>query len=483
MIPQKEWIKNPKFQTQTGGEVGILFGKPMPNAHELESALIGAFMLDNTAYYTVNAALPIVVQDFYDLKHQKIIQAIQELAAKSNPIDLLTVAQQLQKNGHLEEVPAYYLVECTNKVASAANAEYHHKILAQKRIARTIIELSSAAIRAAYDDTEDIFDVTQDLAANTSQLTNTLSNQATNSLVLINNVRDMILGKANQAPKFTPTNIAELDDIAKGIHEDDFVVVGGASGSGKTALMCQLAYEFLKAGKAAVLFSLEMTEQKLFLRIVSGATRVPLKSIENHSAENPLLEQSDIVLISAVLDYLESIAHLIIIYDASSFEADIIRAKCLYEKNRLGDLLGVVLVDYMQIIPTPQRHKTPNDAQIYTVNMLRRTCKQMKNTPFVVLSQYTKIGQRKPINDDLYGAQALIAAGTLIVHCYRPEIWGAMEFEDGESCIKKGELIIGKNREGRLGTARVQYFGECYLWASMSDSIYQQFTPTTNTPF
>ena len=159
-----------KSKKISGDLSNYVFGKVQPQAVPLEEAVLGALMLDKDA-------LPIVMdivrpESFYKEAHQVIYKAMLRLFEKSQPIDLLTVTEEVKKDGALEMVGGpYYIVELTNRVASAANIEYHARIIAQKHIQRELIRVSTDVIRDAYEDTTDVFDLLDKAEQNLFQIT------------------------------------------------------------------------------------------------------------------------------------------------------------------------------------------------------------------------------------------------------------------------------------------------------------------------
>jgi replicative DNA helicase len=231
----------PRARAQRNGSAGqdglsnYVFGKIQPQALPLEEAVLGALMLDRDA-------LPLVMdilrpESFYLEAHQHIYRAIIRLFERSNPVDLLTVTEELRKNGDLEKVgSAYYLVELTNRVASSANIEYHARIVAQKHIQRELIRMGTRTIRDAYEDTTDVFTlldeaekglfaITQNNLSRSVETMGSLSSQVLKQIESLSGKTDGLTG--------VPTGFTDLDRLTSGWQPSDLVIIAARPGMGK----------------------------------------------------------------------------------------------------------------------------------------------------------------------------------------------------------------------------------------------------------
>ena len=228
-----------KPRTQSGKNADNLsnyvFGKVQPQAIPLEEAVLGALMLDREA-------LPIVMDilrpdSFYLESHQAIYRAAMKLFERSNPVDLLTVTEELRKSGDLEKAGgAYYLVELSNRIASAANIEYHARILAQKHIQRELIRVSTLTIRDAYEDTTDVFNLLDEAEKGLFAITqNNLSRSFESMGNLSSRVLKQIEELSRKADGLTgvPTGFTDLDRLTSGWQPSDLVILAARPGMGK----------------------------------------------------------------------------------------------------------------------------------------------------------------------------------------------------------------------------------------------------------
>jgi replicative DNA helicase len=213
----------------------FVFGKVQPQAVPLEEAVLGALMLDREA-------LPMVMdtlrpESFYLEGHQQIYRAIIRLFERSNPVDLLTVTEELKKAGDLEKIGGgYYLVELSNRVASAANIEYHARIIAQKHIQRELISVSTRTIRDAYEDTTDVFNLLDEAEKGLFAITqNNLSRSYESMGSLSSKVLKQIeeLSKKEDGLTGVPTGFTDLDRLTSGWQPSDLIIVAARPGMGK----------------------------------------------------------------------------------------------------------------------------------------------------------------------------------------------------------------------------------------------------------
>jgi replicative DNA helicase len=231
--PQRR--SNQRNANNQDGLSNYVFGKVQPQAIPLEEAVLGALMLDREA-------LPMVMdilrpESFYLEAHQHIYRAIIKLFERSNPVDLLTVTEEMRKSGDLDKVGGgYYLVELSHRVASAANIEYHARIIAQKHIQRELISVSTRTIRDAYEDTTDVFTLLDDAEKGLFGITqNNLSRSYESMGTLSSRVLKQIEELAGKTDGLTgvPTGFTDLDRITSGWQPSDLVIIAARPGMGK----------------------------------------------------------------------------------------------------------------------------------------------------------------------------------------------------------------------------------------------------------
>jgi len=238
----------------------LVFGRVMPQAVDLEEAVLGAAMLDKGAFSVIVEKLR--PESFYLPAHNEIFDVMMTLFAANKPIDILTVHEELRKNGKLSEIGGVnYLMDMTNKVASAANIEYHAQIIIQKYIQRELITVSTSTIKDAYEDSKDVlemldsaeqslFDITDKNLNTGFQKVSAVAAKVAKEIELLSQREDGLTG--------VTTGFTELDKMTNGWQSSDLIIIAARPGMGKTAFTLSLAANAAAAGKGVGIFSLEM---------------------------------------------------------------------------------------------------------------------------------------------------------------------------------------------------------------------------------
>ncbi len=257
-------------------------GRLPPQAVDLEEAILGALMLEKDP---VNDVIDILKpESFYKEAHQKIYEAIYELFGDSEAIDILTVTQKLRSKGELEIAGGpYYISQLTNRVASAAHAESHARIIAQKFILRELIGISSNIITKAYDETTDVFDLLDEAESGLFKVAegnirknydkmSTLIKQAAEEIEIAMNRDDGVSG--------VPTGFTALDRVTSGWQRSDMIVIAARPGMGKTAFVISMARNVaVDFNNPVAIFSLEMSSLQIVNRLISGESEIPAEDI------------------------------------------------------------------------------------------------------------------------------------------------------------------------------------------------------------
>ena len=233
---KKTFTDNKTGRRNNNGELSdFVFGKVPPQAVPLEEAVLGALMLDKDALTSVMDIIR--SETFYLDAHQFIYKAMLSLFARSQPIDLLTLTEELRKEGNLEKIGGpYYLVELTNRVASSANIEYHARIIAQKHIQRELIKVSSSVIKDAYEDTTDVFQLLDDAEKGLFNITQNNLNKGSESMgALSSRLLKQLeeLSKKEDGLTGVPTGFTDLDRLTSGWQPSDLIIVAARPGMGK----------------------------------------------------------------------------------------------------------------------------------------------------------------------------------------------------------------------------------------------------------
>ena len=263
---------------RTSAPIDNTYGHLQPQALDMERVVLGALMVDKDAFSIVSELLH--PDTFYEPRHQKIYQAIQTLNMNENPVDIITVTEELRREGTLESIggPAY-IVELSSNVASSANIEYHARILSQKFLARQLISFASTIETKAFDETVDVNDLMQEAEGNLFELS---QRNMKKDYVQIDSVVSKameILQKASaNAGGMTgvPTGYTKLDEKTSGWQASDLVIIAGRPAMGKTAFALSLAKNIaVDARIPTAFFSLEMSNVQLVNRLISNVCEIP----------------------------------------------------------------------------------------------------------------------------------------------------------------------------------------------------------------
>ena len=275
--PQSTSSSNRPRDLGRGGVPAIPGAKIQPQAKELEEVVLGAMMVEKSA---VNAVIDVLQpESFYVEAYGEVFRAIQTLFNNSEPIDLLTVTEQLRKDGKLDMLGGSHRVaSLTSRVASSANVEFHARIIAQKHIQRELIRVSNAIIEKAYDETSDVFDLLDEAESKLFEVAegnirksyesmSTVMRQALDDIEAARNNEDGVSG--------VPSGFHDLDKITGGWQRSDMVVLAARPGMGKTAFVLSMARNMAVDHDIPVaVFSLEMSAVQLVQRLISSETEI-----------------------------------------------------------------------------------------------------------------------------------------------------------------------------------------------------------------
>ena len=428
-------------------------GKLPPQAVDLEEAVLGALMLEKDA---LSAVIDILKPEiFYKDSHQKIFQAIQVLFIKSSPVDILTVTAQLRQQGDLEMVGgAYYITELTNRVASAANIEYHSRIISQKYIQRELIKISTEIINNAYEDTTDIFDLLDSAEKNLFEIAqNNLRRDSRKmddiireSLDNIEKLKDKVDGLTGVASGFTA-----LDRITSGWQPSDLVIIAARPAMGKTAFVLSCARNAaVQFNKPVVVFSLEMSSVQLVNRLISGETEMEQEKIRKGNLAEWEWQQ----LHSKIGRLTEA---PLFIDDTPALNIFEFRAKCRRLKAQYD--VQLIIVDYLQLMHGKGDSKSGNrEQEIGSISRALKSVAKELNVAVIALSQLSRAvenrpgSSKRPMLSDLRESGSIEQDADMVLFLYRPEYYGLEEDEQGRSTAGIGEVIIAKHRNGEVGT-------------------------------
>ncbi|MDX1943458.1 MAG: replicative DNA helicase [Saprospiraceae bacterium] len=459
-----------------------VFGKVPPQALPLEEAVLGAIMLDKNAFSTI---LDILRADsFYSDAHQLIYKAMQRLFERSQPIDMLTVMEELKKSGDLEATggPAY-LAALTNKVASAANIEYHARIISQKYMQRELIRVSTTIIRDSFEDTTDVFDlldtaeqglygIIQQNMSRSYEAIGSLASKAYKQLQELQSKEDGLTG--------VPTGFTDLDRITSGWQPSDLIIIAARPGMGKTSFVLSIARNAsLDYTKPVAIFSLEMSNVQLAQRLISMEAEVSSSKLRNGKLDN-----DEMARIVRAIDRISDAP--IYIDDTPAINIFELRAKCRRMKTQHN--LQLIIIDYLQLMSGGGENQRGNREQ--EVSAISRALKGLAkelNVPVIALSQLSRAvevrgGSKRPQLSDLRESGSIEQDADIVSFIYRPEYYGITESPEGESLKGIAEIIIAKHRNGALADVKLRFKNELAQFADLDNLDFGNFPSNTFQP-
>ena len=435
------------------------FSQTPPHRADLEQTILGAMLVDKTAYYLANEQQPLKAEDFYLHKNQVIYKCIQSLAQSNRDIDLITIISEIQKQSI--KIEPYELVQLTNRVASAANLASWIMELKELSMRRELIRVSFEAHKKAFDMSQDALELISEAQAHTTNITDQLTGTQGNIKNTLSRLRERALNPKISQNLGKPIGIANLDSIINGgVEDEDFIILGGRPSQGKTALALKATLSMLQRGKEVAIYSYEMTEEQIMRRLLSMHSQIP----QNKLKDGEVVEEFELLALENSLRFFDDNAHLIHFYDCAGTTVEVLKAKIKALKMRHKNL-GFVVIDYIGLIGTQRFIRDKNERQEYIVNSLVN-CRKALKIPFLVLSQLRKsVGKEIPTSADLLGAQAIEAGATKVLLMYKPDHYKLDKFDDGEDCLGRGEVHVCKNRDGVLGVARLYFAGSITTWS------------------
>jgi replicative DNA helicase len=404
--------KNKAQRNGTAGEglSNYVFGKIQPQALPLEEAVLGALMLDREA-------LPVVMdilrpESFYHEAHQHVYRAVVRLFERSNPVDILTVTEELRKTGELEKVGgSYYLVELTNRVASAANIEYHARIIAQKHIQRELIRVATNTIKDAYEDTTDVFTLLDEAEKGLFGITqNNLSRTFESMGTLSSRVLKQVEELAGKTDGLTgvPTGFTDLDRLTSGWQPSDLIILAARPGMGKTSCVLAMALNAARDfNKGVAVFSLEMASAQLVQRLISMEAEIPGSKMRNGKLEDYEWQQ-----LQTTVERLSTIP--VFIDDTPGINIFELRAKC--RRLKMQHDIQLVIIDYLQLMTgASENNRNANrEQEIAGISRALKNMAKELSVPVIALSQLSRAvevrgGSKRPQLSDLTRIWALLS--------------------------------------------------------------------------
>jgi replicative DNA helicase len=435
-----------------------------PQAVDVEQAVLGAMMIEQRA---IGRAFEFLDEScFYHAPHSQIFNAIIDLYERGDAVDQLTLSEELKRRAKLDEVGGVvYLAKLSTEVATAANIDFHARIVLEKALSRKLIETASEVIEKAYEGSEDV----QELLDRTEQRIFSLSeNQIGDGFEPLETVMGDALEQIERAHNRVSTvsgvdtGFAELNEQTSGFQKADLIIIAARPSVGKTALALTMArHAAVETGVGVAIFSLEMSKMQLAQRLLSAETRVDL-----HKLRTGRLRDEDWMHLTRNVGRLAQAP--IYIDDTPSITVLEARAKARRLHREHG--IGLVVIDYLQLMSSHVRTQS-REQEISNISRGLKALAKELDLPVLALSQLSRAVEsrtdRRPQLSDLRESGSIEQDADVVMFIYRPEIYG-LKSPDGASLEGIAEIIIGKQRNGPVGSVHLMWNAESATYEQMA---------------
>lgn len=456
----------------------LIQGKMQPHETELEEAVLGALMLEKDAYSQVSEILK--PDTFYEKKHQTIFTAIQELALAQNPIDMLTVTNQLQRDGKLDEIGGpFYIAQLTQKVSSAAHVEYHAKIIASKALARQLINYAGKIEAAAFDETTDIPTLMQEAEGALFQLSQQNIKKDTQQIdPIIKEAIQKIQDSANRSDGLSgiPTGFHELDGMTSGWQNTDLIIIAARPAMGKTAFALSMVKNMaVNYGIHVAMFSLEMSNLQLVNRLLQNTCEITGDKVKSGKLDPGEWEQ-----LTTRIKELQGAP--IFVDDTPSLSVFELRTKARRLVKEHG--VQIIMIDYLQLMNASGMQFGSREQEVSNISRSLKGLAKELNIPIIALSQLNRGvenrqgGAQRPQLSDLRESGAIEQDADMVCFIHRPEYYKIYEDEKGNDLRGLAEIIIAKHRNGAVGDVRLKFLGQFVRFQNLDEDSSVNSTMT-----
>ncbi len=429
--------------------------KVPPHSTEAEMNVLGSMIIDRAA---VSKAIEILESDsFYHEKNKKIYDAILGLFERGVGVDILTLGEELRRRGQIEEIGgSFYLVEINNTTPTAANIEHHARIVQERYLKRCLISTSGRILTRCYDETTDALDEIDYAESKIFEIAEKrlrrsyvgMSELARETFAMITT---MMEGGDQNGISGVPSGFVRLDEMLGGFQKSDLIIIAARPSMGKTAMALSIARNVAVEYQQAVgIFSIEMAATQLMMRLLSAESRINAHDIRSNRISHAMMPK-----------LVETIGRLaeapVLIDDSPALTIMEIRAKC--RRMKAEHDVKMVIIDYLQLIQSPKAESREREISIIS-RSLKQIAKEL-NIPVIALAQLNRSvearADKTPMLSDLRESGSLEQDADVVMFVNRLEQYGITTYEDGSPTEGTAEIIIGKQRNGPVGSVRLAY--------------------------
>ena len=431
-------------------------GKLPPRDLDLEEVVLGACMLEKDAYMNVCELL--VPDSFYDPVNKKIFEAITTLGVNQKPIDIITVTEQLRRDGTLEEVGgAVHIAELTSRVYSSANLEFHAGIVAQKYLARRLITFAAGVETKAYDESNDIEELLQETESNLFEISqNQLKREVTQIDSVLTTALEQIQNAANNESGLSglQTGYRDLDKMTSGWQNSDLIIIAARPAMGKTAFVLSMAKNMAVDYNVPIaIFTLEMSNVQLIKRLISNVASLEGEKIKSGrlSAEEEDRLNSRIRTVYGAPLYLD---------ETPGLSISELRTKARRLVREKG--VRMIMIDYLQLMNATGMKLGSREQEVSTISRSLKALAKELDIPIIALSQLNRSTEsredKRPVLSDLRESGAIEQDADIVCFIHRPEYYTrATQDADGNNIKGLAYLIVAKHRSGGVGDVKLHF--------------------------
>lgn len=445
-------------------------GRIVPRDKDLEEAVLGALMLEKDAYTIVCDILK--PDSFYEPANRKVYEAIQTLGAAQRPIDMLTVTEQMRLNDTLDEVggPAF-IAELTGRVSSAAHVEYHARIVAQKYLARELINFTASISSKAYDESNDVDDLLQEAEGRLFEISQrNVKKDVTQIDPIIQQAMTQIEAAANRTSGLSgiESGFHELDKLTSGWQPSDLIIIAARPAMGKTAFVLSMAKNMtVNYNTPVAVFSLEMSNLQLVNRLISNVCEIEGSKIKSGQLSPVEWEQ----LIARIKNLNGAPLYIDDTPSLSIFELQTKARRLVREHG-----VKFIIIDYLQLMNASGMKFGSREQE---VSMISRSLKQLAkelNIPVVALSQLNRSVEsrtdgKRPQLSDLRESGAIEQDADIVCFIHRPEYYLRSDTDaNGNDIRGVAEFIVAKHRSGSVDDIKLRFTAKYARFENWEDA-------------
>jgi len=435
------------------------FANTPPQAIEVEQAVLGAMLLEPGAIPIVEELLK--PEYFYEEKHKIIYEAMQYLSRNNSPVDTITLFEELKKNGKLEKAGgAVYISQLVQDISSAANVEYHARIVLEKWILRKLITTSIEIASKAYQGDEDVFELMDKAESTIFSITQESFKESYKSMdkAMKEALEYIEAIHSHDISTFSiPSGYQALDELLGGFQKSDLIIIAARPSMGKTAFALSIARNAAIDHNASIaIFSLEMSTLQLTTRLISAEAK-----IDAHKIRTGRFKASEGSRISRTADKLRNAK--IFIDDSPAQTILEIRAKARRLKAEKN--IGLIIIDYLQLIDVEGKRKDASrEREISVISRSLKALAKELNIPVIALSQLNRAvemrHEKRPMLSDLRESGSIEQDADVVLLLYRPEVYGLTADKEGNPTEGIAEIIVGKQRNGPTDVVKLKFVKE-----------------------